>query len=96
MPVMHPEAKVAKVSGNGRGVALVTDLKAGHISALDDSVYMLTLILVESDTRDLEVDMPDGGRFVGEFFSEHWGVPFMAFSVESSPAGARRASSGKG
>lgn len=85
-----------KVSGNGRGVALVHDQKAGHVACLDDSVYMLTLVLVESDTRDLEVDVPEGGRFVGEFFSEHWGVPFMAFSVESSPAAARRASSGKG
>lgn len=96
MPVMNPSAKVVNVFGNGLGMALVLDQKAGHLSCLDDSVYELTLLLVESDPRDFEVDLPANGRYLGSFFSEHWGAPFMAFALDRSPAGARRASSGKG
>lgn len=96
MPVMHPDAKVVKVFGERQGVALVLDQKAGHMSCLDDSAHELTLLLVESDSRDLEVDIPKGAAYVGMFFSEHWGVPFMAFARVGSPASARRASSGRG
>lgn len=92
VPVMHPEAKVVKAFGKGQGYVYVMDEPAVHVSALDDSLYERTLILVEDRQIQFEVSAPEGARFIGAFWSDAHSIAFMVFAllVEPRRTGAPR------